>query len=35
MLDMSKYWNRTWKECYAEDELRVPYSSGIGLCHDF
>jgi hypothetical protein len=35
MLAMSKYWNRTRKEYYAVDDLRLPYSSGIGSCHDY
>jgi hypothetical protein len=35
MLVMNKYWNRKRKEYYAEDDLRLPDSSGIGLCHDY
>jgi hypothetical protein len=35
MLDMSKYWNRARKEYYVVDDLRLPYLSGIGTCHDY
>jgi hypothetical protein len=34
MLVLNKYWNRIRKGYQAEDDLRLPYSSGIGSCHD-